>query len=128
MIKRELQLRKKKEFWWITFLQTHILLLRYKMVLEWIHVDYLWIIVMFSSAVWTLIPTAPIHCRGSIGNDVLPNVSKSGGLTSKSWNDATKHFWTCLIHPDFMVIRSNFTRWLIRMNSYDLTTNSNEFC
>ncbi len=28
-------------------------------------VDYLWIIVMFLSAVWTLILTAPIHCRGS---------------------------------------------------------------
>ncbi len=26
-----------------------------------------WIIVMFKSAVWTLILTAPIHCRGSIG-------------------------------------------------------------
>ncbi len=25
-----------------------------------------WIIVMFLSAVWTLILTAPIHCRGSI--------------------------------------------------------------
>ncbi len=28
--------------------------------------DYLWIIVMFLSAVWTLILTAPIHCRGSL--------------------------------------------------------------
>ncbi len=26
----------------------------------------MWIIVMFLSAVWTLILTAPIHCRGSI--------------------------------------------------------------
>ncbi len=38
--------------------------------LEWSHVDYLWIIVMFSSAVLTLILTAPIHCRGSIGEQV----------------------------------------------------------
>ncbi len=30
-------------------------------------VDYLWIIVMFLSAVWTLILTAPIHTTGSIG-------------------------------------------------------------
>ncbi len=28
------------------------------------------IIVMFLSAVWTLILTAPIHCRGSIGEQV----------------------------------------------------------
>ncbi len=26
--------------------------------------DYLWIIVMFLSAAWTLILMAPIHCRG----------------------------------------------------------------
>ncbi len=35
------------------------------------HVDYLWIMVMFLSAVWTLILTAPIHCRGSIGEQVM---------------------------------------------------------
>ncbi len=28
--------------------------------------EWLWIIVMFLSAVWTLILTAPIHCRASI--------------------------------------------------------------
>ncbi len=31
----------------------------------------LWIIVMSLSAVWTLILTAPIHCRGSIGEQVM---------------------------------------------------------
>ncbi len=36
-----------------------------------------WIIVMFLSAVWTLILTAPIHCRGSIGEQVILNFSKS---------------------------------------------------
>ncbi len=30
------------------------------------HVDYLWIIVMFLSAVWALILTAPIHCCGAL--------------------------------------------------------------
>ncbi len=30
-----------------------------------------WIIVMFISTVCTLILTAPIHCRGSIGKQVL---------------------------------------------------------
>ncbi len=39
--------------------------------------DYLWNIV-FLSAVWTLILTAPIHCRGSTGEgDVMLNLSKS---------------------------------------------------
>ncbi len=37
--------------------------------MDWSGVDYLWIIVMFLSAVWTLILTAPIHCRASIGAD-----------------------------------------------------------
>ncbi len=36
-----------------------------------------WIIVMFLSAVWTLILTAPIHCRGSTGEQVMLNFSKS---------------------------------------------------
>ncbi len=30
-----------------------------------------WIIVMFLSAVWTLSLTAPIHCRGSIAEQML---------------------------------------------------------
>ncbi len=38
------------------------------------HVDYLWIIVMFLSA---LILTAPIHCQGSIGEQVSLIFSKS---------------------------------------------------
>ncbi len=45
-------------------------------------VDYLRIIVMYLSAVWTLILTAPIHCRGSIGEQVMqcyisPNMMKT---------------------------------------------------
>ncbi len=40
--------------------------------LEWCGLlDYYWIIVMFLSAVWTLILTAPIHCRGSIAEQVI---------------------------------------------------------
>ncbi len=38
-------------------------------VMLWSLVDYLWI--MFLSAVWILILTAPIHCRGSIGEQVM---------------------------------------------------------
>ncbi len=37
----------------------------------WSGVDYLWIIVMFLSAVWTLILTAPIHCRASIAETLM---------------------------------------------------------
>ncbi len=49
--------------------------------MDWSGVDYLWIIVMFLSAVWTLILTAPIHCRGSIAEQVMqcyisPNLMK----------------------------------------------------
>ncbi len=36
--------------------------------MDWSRVDYLWIIVMFLSAVWTLILAAPIHCKESIGD------------------------------------------------------------
>ncbi len=41
--------------------------------------------------------------------------------------DVNKHIW--LIQPDLTAIRTYFTRWLIRTNSYDLTrTNSYDFC
>ncbi len=36
-----------------------------------------WIIVIFLSAVWTLILTAPIHCRWSIGEQEMLNFYKS---------------------------------------------------
>ncbi len=39
--------------------------------MDWNGVDYLWIIVMFLSDVWTLILTAPIHCRASIAETFL---------------------------------------------------------
>ncbi len=39
--------------------------------MDWSGVDYLWIIVMFLSAVWTLILTAPIHCWASIAEQVM---------------------------------------------------------
>ncbi len=39
--------------------------------MDWSRVDYFWIIVMFLSAVWTLILTAPIHCNVSIGEQVI---------------------------------------------------------
>ncbi len=60
-----------------------------------------WIIVMFLSAVWALILTAPIHCRGSIGEQVMlcnifPNLFW--------WNQTHLHLgW-----PDCEYIYSNF--------------------
>ncbi|XP_050982191.1 transmembrane protein 254 isoform X1 [Labeo rohita] len=40
-------------------------------LMDWSGVNYLWITVMYLSAVWTLILTAPIHYRGSIGETVM---------------------------------------------------------
>ncbi len=40
--------------------------------MDWSAVDHLWIIVMFLSAVWTLILTAPIHCRGLVSKWSVP--------------------------------------------------------
>ncbi len=39
--------------------------------MDWSHVDYLWIIVVFLLAVWTLILMAPIHYRGSTYEQVI---------------------------------------------------------
>ncbi len=50
---------KVKTSWWLYFLQD---------INWWTGV---WIIVMFLSAVWTLILTAPIHCSGSTGEQVM---------------------------------------------------------
>ncbi len=54
-------------------------------LMDWSGVDYLWIIVMFLSAVWTLILTAPIHCRGCIGeaSDGILHFFKSVPWTNK---------------------------------------------
>ncbi len=49
--------------------------------MDWSGVDHLWIIVMFLSAVWTLILTAPIHCWDS---DVMLHFSRSDEETNSS--------------------------------------------
>ncbi len=45
------------------------------------------IIVMFLSAVWTLILTAPIHCRASIAKQVMQCLTsdEETNLSSLSW-------------------------------------------
>ncbi len=59
--------------------------------------DYLWIIVMFLSAVWTLILTAPIHCRASIGEQVMqcyisPNLMKKQTHLHLGWTESEDIF------------------------------------
>ncbi len=44
-----------------------------------------WIIVMFLSAVWSLILTAPIHCRAFIGEEILQICSDEETNSSTSW-------------------------------------------
>ncbi len=65
--------------------------------MDWSGVDYLWIIVMFLS-VWTLILTAPIHCRGSLVN-AWCNFSKSVPIKKQTYlhiwseGDFSANFW-----------------------------------
>ncbi len=68
--------------------------------MDWSGVDYLWIIVMFLSAVWTLILTAPIHCRGSIGEQVMqcyisPNLMKKQTYLQLGWPVGEHIFRKC---------------------------------
>ncbi len=46
--------------------------------------------VMFLSAVWTLIPTAPINCRGFTGEQVIPvdsvTMKKQTGLRMRTFS------------------------------------------
>ncbi len=66
--------------------------------MDWSNVDNLWIIVMLLSAVWTLVLTAPIHCRASIGERKWKlHFSKSDEETNSStswmvWGSIT---WIC---------------------------------
>ncbi len=69
--------------------------------MDWSGVDYLWIIVMFLSAVWTLILTAPIHCKGSIAEQVMECFPKTDEETNSKILDGLRvskfsanfHFW-----------------------------------
>ncbi|KTF76300.1 hypothetical protein cypCar_00035082, partial [Cyprinus carpio] len=56
--------------------------------MDWSGVDYLWIIVMSLSAVWTLILTVPIHCRGSIDSSefLADDISIIAGGSLTGWH------------------------------------------
>ncbi len=61
--------------------------------------DDLWIIVMFLSAVWALVMTALIHCRGSFGEQVMECT-------------ANFHFWVNYIYI-FLRSQVNWS-WILR--------------
>ncbi len=59
-----------------------------------------WIIVMFLSDVWTLILTAPIHCRGSTAEQVTqcyisPNLMKKQTHLHLGWSEGEHIFSKC---------------------------------
>ncbi len=63
---------RKQRFEVKNVLMSDLFIARLHSLMDWSNVDYLlWIIVMFLSAVWTLILTAPIHCIGSIAEQVI---------------------------------------------------------
>lgn len=61
------------------------------------NLDYLWIIVRISPAVWTLVLMAPIHCRGSsfrkslVGVKRWASVHSSGICSSSNHGDSKWH-------------------------------------
>ncbi len=83
--------------------------------MDWSGVDYLWIIVMFLSAVWTLILTAPIHCRASIDETLMqwhtsPNLMKKQTHLHLGWPEGEhifikKTFFTHLTLTELSTIR-----------------------
>ncbi len=90
--------------------------------MDWSGVDYLWIIVMFFSAVWTLVLTAPIHCRASIAETLMqrhisPNLMKKQTLgcpESKGWQNQQTLFYIPfrLLWPLTVIsYRSKYRQW-----------------
>ncbi len=63
--------------------------------MDWIHVNYLWIIVMFLSAVWTRILTAPIHCRMKTQTHLHLALSESEDISGffKVWVNYSFNKW-----------------------------------
>ncbi len=71
---------------------------------------------MFLSAVWTLILTAPIHCRGSVGEQVMLNLFQSVRWRNKLINilDGLRYiFKKCIF-------------WVTYSFKYNLTTNTKQ--
>ncbi len=69
--------KKKTSSWWMCFSFC---------LLQTLTDGLVWIIVMFLSAVWTLILTAPIHCRASISEQVMQcYISANLKMMGRSW-------------------------------------------
>ncbi len=67
--------------------------------------DYLCIIVMFLSAVWTLILTAPIHCRASIAETLMQrhistNLMKKQTHPNLGWPEGECIYWYFSFHSN----------------------------
>ncbi len=81
--------------------------------MDWRGVDFLLIIVMFLSAVWTLILTAPIHCRRSI----VSNITFLQICSHEETNSSTS--WMVWGWVNFKQI-FNFVRWPRELNALQL--------
>ncbi len=69
----------------------------------------LWIIVMFLSAVWTLILTAPIHCRGSIAEQVMqcyisPNLMEKQTRLHLGWPEGEDIVSKCSVLAELLLL------------------------
>ncbi len=70
-------------------------------LMDWTGVDYLWITVVFLSIFWALILTAPIHWRGTTGEQVMecyisPNLKKQQTHLHLGWPEGEcifSNFW-----------------------------------
>ncbi len=60
-----------------------------------------WIIVMFLSAVWTLILTAPIHCRGSNGEQVMQCYISPNMMKKKQNSSTSCMAWVWVFYVNF---------------------------
>ncbi len=84
---------------------TNSLLFTFQYIKWWTGV--VWIIVMLLSAVWTLILTAPIHCRWFIGEQVMEYNRNAflqicfheGTNSSTSWSTFSGNVPFCLNYP-----------------------------
>ncbi len=89
-----------------------------------------WILCMFLSVVWTLILTAPIHCRGSIGEQVCQICSHEETNSTTSWIrlrvskfSAKFKFW---VNYSFNVIKkcSGFSKCSISVTCFSVCKNT----
>ncbi len=108
--------------------------------MDWSGVDYLWVIVMFLSAVWTLILTAPIHCRWSVGEQVMecyisPKIMKKQTHLHLGWPEGKDIFisgWTIPLGPKAEPTHAkqteSFFLLVLYEGRYSLSPTGNQIC